>query len=213
MKLYGYFRSSAAYRVRIAMNLKGVAVEHAYVHLRKGEQTTADYRKLNPQGLVPTLMDGEHALTQSLAIIEYLDERYPNPPLLPEDSAGRAWVRSIAQSIACDIHPLNNLRVLNYLRDELQIDEAGRQRWYQHWIATGLAAVEVLLTARPRDSVYCYGASPTLADLCLVPQVYNAERMSCPLDDYPTVRSIVEACRALPAFRDADPACQPDADA
>lgn len=212
MKLYGYFRSSAAYRVRIALNLKGISAEQVHVHLRKGEQAAEGYRRFNPQGLVPTLVDGGHRLTQSLAIIEYLEELHPHPPLLPQDPLGRARVRAVAQTIACDLHPLNNLRVLNHLRDALGIDEAGRQGWYQHWIATGLWAVEALLTDRPQADPFCHGAAPTLADLCLVPQVYNAERMGCPLDAYPIIREIADRCRTLPAFADAAPERQPDAD-
>lgn len=213
MDVYGYFRSSAAFRVRIALNLKGLSPDLHFIHLRKGDQNTPAYRAINPQGLIPALVDDDGTcLTQSLAIIEYLDERHPHPPLLPADPAARARVRAIALAIACDIHPLNNLKVLNHLRDAFGIDEAGRQRWYAHWIAEGLTAVESLLAASPDTGPFCHGASPTIADICLVPQVFNAQRMECPLDAYPTIRAIVERCRALPAFHNAEPAEQPDAE-
>lgn len=213
MDVYGYFRSSAAFRVRIALNLKGLSPDLHFIHLRKGDQNTPAYRAINPQGLIPALVDDDGTcLTQSLAIIEYLDERHPHPPLLPADPAARARVRAVALAIACDIHPLNNLKVLNHLRDAFGIDDAGRQRWYAHWIAEGLTAVEALLAASPDTGPFCHGASPTIADIVLVPQVFNAQRMDCPLDTYPTIRAIVERCRALPAFRDAEPARQPDAE-
>lgn len=213
MDVYGYFRSSAAFRVRIALNLKGLSPDLHFIHLRKGDQNTPAYRAINPQGLIPALVDDDGTcLTQSLAIIEYLDERHPHPPLLPADPAARARVRAIALAIACDIHPLNNLKVLNHLRDAFGIDEAGRQRWYAHWIAEGLTAVEALLAASPATGPFCHGASPTIADILLVPQVFNAQRMDCPLDAYPTIRAIVERCRALPAFHNAEPAQQPDAE-
>ena len=213
MDVYGYFRSSAAFRVRIALNLKGLSPDLHFIHLRKGDQNTPAYRAINPQGLIPALVDDDGTcLTQSLAIIEYLDERHPHPPLLPADPAARARVRAIALAIACDIHPLNNLKVLNHLRDAFGIDEAGRQRWYAHWIAEGLTAVESLLAASPDTGPFCHGASPTIADICLVPQVFNAQRMECPLDAYRTIRAIVERCRALPAFHNAEPAEQPDAE-
>ncbi|MCW2248846.1 maleylpyruvate isomerase [Azospirillum fermentarium] len=213
MDVYGYFRSSAAFRVRIALNLKGLSPDLHFIHLRKGDQNTPAYRAINPQGLIPALVDDDGTcLTQSLAIIEYLDERHPHPPLLPTDPAARARVRAVALAIACDIHPLNNLKVLNHLRDAFGIDDAGRQRWYAHWIAEGLTAVEALLAASPDTGPFCHGASPTIADIVLVPQVFNAQRMDCPLDAYPTIRTIVERCRALPAFHDAEPARQPDAE-
>lgn len=213
MDFYGYFRSSAAFRVRIALNLKELSPDLHVIHLRRGDQNTPAYRAINPQGLLPALVDDEGApLTQSLAIIEYLDERHPHPPLLPADPAARARVRAIALAIACDIHPLNNLKVLNHLRDAFGIDEEGRQRWYAHWIAEGLTAVEALLANSPDTGAFCHGAAPTVADICLVPQVFNAQRMNCPLDAYPTIRAIVERCRALPAFHAAEPAQQPDAE-
>ena len=210
MILYDYFRSSAAFRVRIALNLKGLSAERRYIHLRKGEQRAAAYLEANPQGLVPTLVVGDRRLTQSMAIIEYLDEKHPLPPLLPAAAEDRAWVRSIAQVIACDIHPLDNLRVLKYL-DRLGIEEARRDAWYAHWIAEGFAALEPQLAARATGP-FCFGDAPTLADVCLVPQVANAVRGKVPLDAYPRIRAINDACLALPAFDLAQPARQPDAE-
>jgi maleylpyruvate isomerase len=212
MKLYGYYRSSAAYRVRIALNLKGLRAEQACVHLRRREQDGADYRVLNPAGLVPALEHDGHLLTQSLALIEYLEEFQPAPPLLPAAALDRAYVRALAMSIACDIHPLNNLRVLRYLKNELQIAAQDRDRWYAHWIAVGLTALETTLAREPRVGRYCFGDSPGLADLCLVPQIYNAERMNCSLAAYPTVLRIVAAARLHPAFQAAAPENQPDAE-
>jgi maleylpyruvate isomerase len=211
MVLYDYFRSSAAYRVRIALNLKGLAAERRFVHLRKGEQRAPAYLEVNPQGLVPALVDGDETLTQSLAIIEYLDETHPSPPLLPARAADRAWVRSIALAIACDIHPLNNLRVLKYLAKPLQVDEPRRDEWYRHWVAEGFAALEPQLAARATGA-YSLGDAPTLADICLVPQVANANRLKVPLDPYPRLRAIDAACREHPAFDAARPEAQPDAE-
>ncbi|RJF83555.1 maleylacetoacetate isomerase [Azospirillum cavernae] len=212
MKVYGYFRSSASYRLRIALNLKGLTAEQSFIHLRKREQTAPDYLAVNPMGLVPSLVEGDRTLTQSLAIIEYLEETHPDPALLPRDPLDRAWVRSIAQAIACDIHPINNLRVLNHLRDQLGLDEGARNAWYAHWVAEGFRGVEAMLSASPRPGVFCFGETPTLADVCLVPQVMNAERLNCPLDDYPTIRRVAAAARALPAFQAAEPDRQPDAE-
>lgn len=212
MKVYGYFRSSAAYRLRIALNLKGLAPEQAFVHLRKKEQTTPNYRRLNPLGLVPVLEDNGQVFTQSLAIIEYLEETHPEPPLLPAAPPDRAFVRSMALTIACDIHPINNLRVLTYLQQELRVDDESRNRWYAHWIAKGLEALETMLDKDPRVATYCYGETPTMADICLVPQIVNAERMNCPLDAYPTLRRLAANARALPAFVAAEPGLQPDAE-
>lgn len=212
MKLFGYFRSSAAYRVRIALNLKGIEAEHAFVHLRKGAQAAPDYDALNPQHLVPTLVDGGTVLTQSMAIIEYLDETRPEPPLLPSDPAGRARVRSIAQAIACDLHPLDNLRVLKYLTGPMGLTEEKRDEWYRHWIAVGLGAVERMLTPAAGTGRFCHGDAPGLADACLVPQVFNAERFGCDLSAYPTVMRIAATCRELPAFAAAAPERQPDAE-
>jgi maleylacetoacetate isomerase len=212
MKLYGYFRSSAAYRVRIALGLKGLPYEYAAVHLRKGEQRTATYRALNAQALVPTLEDDRGSFTQSLAIIEYLDERYPQPPLLPDVPEARARVRAIALAIACDIHPLDNLRVLQYLLRTLGVSEDAKNAWYRHWIDVGLSALESQLAGEAATRTFCHGDSPTLADVCLVPQLANARRSSIPLDAYPTLLRIEAACNALPAFAAAAPEKQPDAE-
>ncbi|WP_355660534.1 maleylacetoacetate isomerase [Halomonas salifodinae] len=210
--LYGYFRSSAAYRVRIALNLKGLAHDQAPVNLVKGEQRGEEYLARNPQGLVPALVtDDGVRLTQSLAICEYLDERYPDPALLPADAAGRARVRALAQAVACEIHPLNNLRVLKYLAGELGLDEAAKMTWYRHWIAEGFAALETQLSREAGSGDFCHGDTPGLADLCLVPQVFNAERFECDLAAYPRIRRIVANCRALDAFAQAAPEAQPDA--
>ncbi|WP_372022717.1 maleylacetoacetate isomerase (plasmid) [Tistrella mobilis] len=213
MKVYGYFRSSASYRLRIALNLKGLAPEQAFVHLRRDEQRAPDYLALNPEGLVPALVtDDGQVLTQSLAIIEWLDERFPLPRLLPEDADGRAQVRAIALAIACDIHPIDNLRVLAYLRDRLGLDQAARDAWYAHWVAEGLTALEARLARDPATGRFCHGDTPTLADICLVPQLANAARMGCPLDAYPTLIRIADAAGTLPAFADAAPGRQPDAE-
>ncbi|NIR31347.1 MAG: maleylacetoacetate isomerase [Gammaproteobacteria bacterium] len=212
MKLYTFFRSSAAYRVRIALNLKHLDWEHAGVHLRRGEQRRPEYGALNPQGLVPTLLDDEHVLTQSLAICEYLEERYAEPPLLPQSPVERARVRALAYVVACEIHPLNNLRVLNYLTDTLGVDETQKLAWYRHWVALGLEALEKMLAGDARTGRYCHGDTPTLADVCLVPQVANAVRFECDLAPYPTVRRINEACLELPEFDGARPENQPDAE-
>ena len=213
--LYGYWRSTAAYRVRIALNLKGLAFENRPVHLVRGggEQHAPAYAALNPLELVPSLRDGERTLTQSLAIMEYLDETRPEPPLLPADAEGRARVRALAQLVACDIHPLGNLRVLQYLERELGVGEAQRGAWSRHWIATGFAALEAMLAGNAATGRYCHGDTPGLADACLVPQVYNARRWKLPLDDYPTIRRIDEACGELEAFRLAAPEAQEDAPA
>jgi len=209
MMLYDYFRSSAAFRVRIALNFKGLAPERRFIHLRKGEQRAADYLEVNPQGLVPTLVVGKQSLTQSLAIIEYLEEEHPLPPLLPREPGERAWVRAFALSIACDIHPLNNLRVLKYLQ-AMGIDEPKRDEWYRHWIGEGFAALESQLRGRP--SPYCCGDNVTLADVCLVPQVFNEQRLAVELAAYPRIRAAHEACMTLSAFADAQPSRQPDAE-
>jgi maleylpyruvate isomerase len=211
MVLHDYFRSSAAYRVRIALNLKGLAAERRFVHLRRGEQRAPGYLAKNPQGLVPTLEVGDRRLTQSLAIIEYLEDKYPQPPLLPAGPEDRAWVRAVALAIACDIHPIDNLRVLQYLGKELGIDEPRRDDWYKHWIRLGFEALEIQLAARA-EGPFCLGHAPTLADICLVPQVANANRLQLDLVPYPRIRSIDAACRALPPFADARPDAQPDAE-
>jgi maleylacetoacetate isomerase len=211
MLLYDYFRSSAATRVRIGLNLKGLTAERRYVHLLKGEQRAPGYLDVNPQGFVPTLVIGDRRLTQSVAILEYLEERHPLPPLLPQAAEDRAWVRSIALAIACDIHPLNNTRVMKYLETTLGLDKDARQAWYSHWVAEGLAAIEPQLAARA-EGPFCFGDSPTLADVCLVPQVFNALRFKVPLDPYPRIRAIHAACMAVPAFDAAQPSKQPDAE-
>ena len=211
MILFDYFRSSAAYRVRIALNLKGLDAERRFVHLRKGEQRAPDYLGKNPQGFVPTLVVGPLHLTQSLAIIEYLDEKFPLPPLLPPGAEDRAFVRAIALAIACDIHPINNLRVLQYLYKQLAVEEPARDEWYRHWIREGFAAIESQLAARATGP-YCFGDTPTMADVCLVPQVANANRLDVDLAPYPRIRATDAACRALPAFADAQPSRQPDAE-
>jgi maleylpyruvate isomerase len=212
MKLFGYYRSSAAYRVRIALNLKGLEVDHRFVHLRKGEQSAPEYGALNPQGLVPMVIDGPQVLTQSLAIIEYLEETHPEPALLPKEPIERARVRAIAQAIACDIHPLNNLRVLRYLVGPLKVSDEAKNEWYRHWVVEGLTALERSLTPAAGTGTFCHGDKPTLADICLVPQVYNAERADVDLSLFPRITKIVAACRELRAFQDADPAKQADAE-
>jgi maleylacetoacetate isomerase len=213
MKLYDYFRSSAAYRVRIALNLKGLTPERAFVHLRRGAQRGDDYLAVNPQGLVPALVtDGGDVLTQSLAIIEWLDETQPQPPLLPASAAGRARVRSVALAVACDIHPLNNLRVLNYLTGTLGATDAQKDGWYRYWCDVGLEALETRLAREAATGAFCHGETPTLADICLVPQLVNARRVNLDLAPYPTLLRIEVACNALPAFAAAVPAKQPDAE-
>jgi maleylacetoacetate isomerase len=201
--LFDYWRSSASYRVRIALNLKGIAFDRSPIDLLEGDQKTSDYRARNPQGFVPMLeMDG-HSLTQSLAIIDYLDSARPEPPLVPADPADRAHVLALALAVACDIHPVNNLRVINYLKDELDQPKEARDAWYRHWIAEGLGPLETL--AAPRAGRFLFGDTPTLADICLVPQLYNARRFEVPLDSFPTlVRADAEAA-GLEAFAAAHP--------
>ncbi len=214
LKLHTYFRSSAAYRVRIALNIKGLQYEAVPVHLVRdgGQHLSESYRRINPAGAVPSLVDRDVALSQSLAIIEYLDEAYPYPPLLPGDPVARARVRAIALDVACEIHPLNNLRVLKYLTGKLGVSEEDKNAWYRHWVETGLAAIEARLAASPLTGRFCHGEQPTLADCCLVPQVFNARRFSCNLDHVPTVVRIDAECRTLPAFVAAAPENQPDAE-
>jgi maleylacetoacetate isomerase len=213
MKLYDYFRSSAAYRVRIALNLKGLSPEREFIHLRRGEQRADEYLALNPQGLVPSLVnDVGDVLTQSLAIIEWLDETYPQPPLLPSIPADRARVRALALAIACDIHPLNNTRVLNYLTGTLGATDEQRDGWYRYWCDVGFEALETKLARDAATGTFCHGAGPTLADICLVPQLANSRRVHLDLAPYPTLLRIEAACAALPAFAQAAPARQPDAE-
>lgn len=212
MKLFGYFRSSAAFRVRIALNLKGLAYEDAFIHLRRGDQSADEYLSVNPQGLVPALKIDGHTLIQSMAIVEYLDETHPEPPLLPPDPAGRARVRALADIVACDIHPINNLRVLRYLSRPLGHDEAAIESWYNHWIATGFAAFERLLTADRRAGDFCDGDRPGLADIALAPQAFNSERYKLDLSPYPTLARIYDNCMKLDAFARAHPNNQPDRD-
>jgi maleylpyruvate isomerase len=214
MKLFSYFRSSAAYRVRIALNLKGLDYEYAGVHLLRdgGEQLKADYRAMNPDGVVPTLIDGADTLTQSLAIIEYLEETHPEPALLPRAPADRAFVRSVALQVACDIHPIDNLRVLKYLKHELKVPEEAKNAWYRHWVESGFASLETRLAGNQRVGALTFGDTPTLADLCIVPQVFNAQRFGIELNAYPTIQRIADHANQLDAFKRAAPGEQPDAE-
>jgi maleylacetoacetate isomerase len=212
MKLYGFFRSSAAFRVRIALNLKRLPVEHAAVHLRRNEQSAEGFLALNPQGLVPALEDDGQVLIQSLAIIEYLDETHPEPPLLPGHPADRARVRGLAQLIACDIHPLDNLRVLRYLAKPLGHDPATVETWFNHWIEIGFASLERILANDGQAGTFCHGDAPGLADICLVPQVFNAQRYALDLKPYPTIMRIFDACMKRVEFENARPEKQPDAE-
>ena len=213
LTLYTYFRSSAAYRVRITLNLKQLEYESAFIHLMKdgGQQRSEEYQHINPQMLIPSLkLETDDVLHQSLAIIEYLDETYPQAPLLPGNALQRAHIRAFALSICCDIHPLNNLRVLGYLRDALTISENQRTTWYQHWITQGFTALEKKLQRIPRNGPFCFGRTPTLADICLIPQVYNAIRFECDLNPYPLIQDINHHCLTLDAFKHAAPEMQAD---
>ncbi len=212
MKLYNYFRSSASYRVRIALELKGLAYDYEVVHLVRGEQKKPEFAALTPERLVPLLQlqDGRR-LTQSMAIIEYLDETHPVPPLLPRDAAGRARVRALAQIVACEIHPLNNLRVLKYLVGELKLGDEAKNGWYRHWVRLGLESYEAHLAEQP--GTFSHGDAPTLADCCLVPQIFNAQRFDCDLDGLPRTMAVYQACMALPAFQQAQPSSCPDFEA
>lgn len=214
LTLYGYWRSSAAYRVRIALNLKGLAYRQVPVHLVRdgGEQNGEAYQALNPQGLVPLLVDEENGgapIAQSLAIIEYLEEIFPVPAILPADPVERAQIRALALHLACDVHPLNNLRVLQYLSRELGVDDAAKNAWYRHWVAAGLAAVEQGMAAY--GDTFSLGTRPGYLEACLIPQVYNARRFDCDLDAYPRILALTARCEALEAFRHAAPDAQPDA--
>jgi len=210
MELYNYFRSSASYRVRIALAIKGLAYDYKPVHIANNEQFNESYASVSASRLVPLLRDGEHTLTQSLAIIEYLDETHPEPPLLPKAPLERARVRALALDVACEIHPLNNLRVLRYLVRDLKVADADKDRWYRHWVETGLEVIERQLAAQP--SRYCHGNTPTLADCCLVPQIFNAQRFKCRTDHVPNTMRVFEACMVLPAFAKTQPSECPDAE-
>jgi maleylacetoacetate isomerase len=210
MELYNYFRSSASYRVRIALALKGLDYTYKSVHLTKNEQFRESYAAVSASRLVPLLQDGELRLTQSLAIIEYLDEMHAKPPLLPRDAPGRARVRALAYDVACEIHPLNNLRVLRYLVNDLKLSEDDKNRWYRHWVETGLETVERQL-ADPRTGRFCHGDTPTLADITLVPQIFNAQRLNCRLEHVPTVMRVFDECMQLDAFEQTRPEKCPDA--
>jgi maleylacetoacetate isomerase len=214
LTLYGYFRSSAVFRVRIALNLKALTPHYAFIHLRKegGQQHSAAYKELNPQEIIPTLVHDGHTIGQSLAIIEYLDEIVPTPPLLPSDPLGRARVRQLAYAVACEIHPVNNLRVSNYLRDKVGATPEALRDWHQHWIALGFEALETMLASAKETGRYCHGDQPTLADICLIPQMANARRVSLDLAPYPTLLRIEETALAHPAFDAALPKNQPDAE-
>jgi maleylpyruvate isomerase len=215
MKLYSYFRSSASYRVRIALNYKNLPYEYVPVHLVRdgGEQLKPEYRKINPDAIVPSLVDDDnHTIQQSLAIIEYLEETHPEPPLLPKSPADRAYVRSLALQVACEIHPVDNLRVLKYLKHTLGVDDAAKDAWYRHWIESGFATLEERLANDPRTGKLCFGDTPTIADLCLVPQVFNAHRFKIDTTRYPTIHRICEYAAQLDAFARAAPGEQPDAE-
>ncbi|MCZ8132723.1 MAG: maleylacetoacetate isomerase [Steroidobacteraceae bacterium] len=211
MRLHGYWRSSAAYRVRIALRLKGLEAEGVHHALPRGEHRAAEYLALNPQGLVPALETEAGVLVQSSAIIEYLEERWPRPPLLPADPGARAVVRGMAGIVCADIHPINNLRVLNRLRSEYRADEAAIARWVNHWIREGFTALEAQVRRYTTSGRHCFGDGVTVADVCLVPQLYNARRFGCDLGDFPTLLAIDAHCRSLDAFRLAEPEAQPDA--
>lgn len=213
LTLHSYFRSSASYRVRIALHLKGLPYNYVAVHLLKGggQQHGNEYQRVNPAKLVPTLVDDGHTIGQSLAIMEYLEETHPEPALMPRDALGRARVRSLAQSVACEIHPLNNLRVLQYLDHELKVDEPTKAAWYRHWITLGFAAIETILANNPATGTYCHGNTPGMADCCLIPQIANSRRYDTPLEAFPTILRIEQACLALDAFAKAAPQVQVDA--
>ena len=211
MQLYSYFRSSASYRVRIALALKGLAYDYVPIHLVRNEQLKPPFSDIAVNKLVPALLDDGHVLTQSMAIIEYLDETHPQPPLLPGDAFARARIRSLAQDVACEIHPLDNLRVLRYLQTELKVSDDDKNRWYRHWVETGLDVVERQLAGHPATGRFCHGDTPGLADCVLVPQIFNARRMDCRLDHVPTVMRVFEACMAEPAFASTQPSACPDA--
>ena len=210
MQLYNYYRSSASYRVRIALALKGLDCDLLPVHLLRHEQSSPAYRALAPSQLVPSLVVGEQLLTQSMAIIEYLDETHPEPSLLPGDALARARIRSLAQDVACEIHPLNNLRVLRFLVHEMKLSDDAKTRWYQHWVESGLEVLEQRLAGDPRSGRFCHGDTPTLADCVLVPQIVNAQRYGCRLDHVPTVMRVFDECMRLDAFASTQPSAYPE---
>lgn len=210
MELYSYCRSSASFRVRIALELKGLAYDYRAVQLVKNEQLGEAYAAVSAARLVPQLVDGEVSIGQSLAIIEYLDELHPQPPVLPGNAVARARMRSLALDIACEIHPLNNLRVLRYLVREMKVGDEAKNAWYRHWVEEGLAVVERRLASEPQTGRHCHGDEPTLPDCVLVPQIFNAQRYGCRLDHVPTVMRVFEACMLLPAFQRAQPSACPD---
>jgi maleylacetoacetate isomerase len=214
MRLHNYFRSSASYRVRIGLNLKNLRYDYLPVHLSRGggEQFQAAFRAMNPLAVVPVLEHDGALLTQSLAILEYLEEVQPSPPLLPRGAVERARVRALALAIACEIHPLNNLRVLNYLSGTVGVTPDTKTEWYKHWVGLGLEALEAALAGSPDTSAFCHGDQPSIADCCLIPQLFNARRFGCDLSDYPTLLAIEKVCLELSAFRDAAPERQPDAE-
>lgn len=214
MKLYSYFRSSAAYRVRIALNLKNLPYEYAPVHLLRdgGEQLKPEYRRLNPDAILPTLVDDGHVMQQSLAIIEYLEETHPEPPLLPKAPTDRAYVRSVALQVACEIHPVNNLRVLKYLKHTLGVGDEAKDAWYRHWIEAGFTTLEEHLAGDSHTGTFCFGDTPTMADVCLVPQVFNAQRFKIDVTRFPTIQRIHDQASQLDAFARAAPGVQPDAE-
>lgn len=211
MQLYGYFRSSAAFRVRIALNLKNIDFETSFINLMNGEQTGAAYRTVNPQGRVPSLVIDGNLLNQSVAIMEYLEETHPEPAFLPADAFGRARVRGLANIISCDMHPLNNSSVLAYLGKDLGVSKSDVKRWYHHWVKLGFDAIEAMLDGHPATGRFCHGDTPGLADICLVPQVFNARRFECPLDGYPILMRVFDECMKIDSFDRAQPSKQPDA--
>src|SRR5689334_3500475 len=213
MKLYSYWRSQATFRVRIALNLKGLAHEDVFIHLERGDQFKPEYKALNPQAVVPTLFDGDAKLFQSLAILEYLEEKYPKPPILPSDPVARAWVRGFALINIADSHPLIVPRIRNYMTEVLKLDEAQKLAWIQHWLGTGFAAMEQLLAERKSPGKFCHGDTPTVADICLVTQVTPGQLFKCKLDLYPKVMGVYEAAMAIPAFANAHPRKQADFEA
>lgn len=212
IKIYGYFRSSAAFRLRIALNLKKITYDTVLVNLSTGDHLSDDFRKINPQGRVPALVVNDTIFTQSLAIMEYLEETYPTPAILPDGAVARCQVRAVANIIACDIHPLNNLAILKYLSSSLSASDEQKQDWYKHWVSEGFSAVETLLKDSLSIGGFCYGNTPGLADICLVPQVFNAQRFGCDLSVYPNIERIFGACMEIEAFDLAQPSKQPEAD-